>query len=231
MSNPRDDRGNVQVDFVWGNIPMQPNDDRGEAVLDPYLDSHVIVTTQYEGFPAFTPGYPFDDTIQNVTVPNLIGLVNPTAAQTALENVGLILGNTYSTTVGATSENNLNVKIQSVPSGSLVNSGSSVDITCYNYVEVANPISGFDKNPRDHGWDLSGGDVVMYLVGRTVKPATGNGISVSGSSDSQFNQVYEVIDVQDDDGYNTGGTAVRISPRVSAITDSTSSGGTWTRIN
>jgi hypothetical protein len=24
----RDDRGNVQVDFVWGNMPLQPNDDR-----------------------------------------------------------------------------------------------------------------------------------------------------------------------------------------------------------
>ena len=23
-----DDSGNVRVDFVWGNVPMQPNDDR-----------------------------------------------------------------------------------------------------------------------------------------------------------------------------------------------------------
>lgn len=29
----RDDLGNVQVDFVWGNMPLQPNDDRMDAVI------------------------------------------------------------------------------------------------------------------------------------------------------------------------------------------------------
>lgn len=31
----RDDKGNVQVDFVYGNMPMQPDDDRLDAVVTP----------------------------------------------------------------------------------------------------------------------------------------------------------------------------------------------------
>lgn len=29
----RDDSGNVQVDFVWGNLPLQPNDDRTDQYV------------------------------------------------------------------------------------------------------------------------------------------------------------------------------------------------------
>lgn len=29
----RDDAGNVQVDFVWGNLPLQPNDDRSDQYI------------------------------------------------------------------------------------------------------------------------------------------------------------------------------------------------------
>jgi hypothetical protein len=71
-----DTSGNQRVDFVWGNVPMQPNTDRtgtgaqvvvapnapqnvawsGYSVypsrqLDPALDNHVIAVTGYAGFP------------------------------------------------------------------------------------------------------------------------------------------------------------------------------------
>lgn len=75
-----DSSGQVAVDFVWGNFPMQPNDDRAGAVdpaniggtdgdyswsattrvasgrLDPALDSHAIVEAAYSGYPAFVAG-------------------------------------------------------------------------------------------------------------------------------------------------------------------------------
>lgn len=57
----RDDSGNVVVDFVWGNLPMQPDDDRGMATLDPALDNHVIATTGYSNFPGFIPDYAGDE--------------------------------------------------------------------------------------------------------------------------------------------------------------------------
>lgn len=316
MTNPRDtgryDAINqefidqqVRIDFAWGNIPMQPNDDRGMAQLDPELDSHIIATSGYEGFPAFTTGAPFDDTIENVVVPNLVGLEDPTAAEEALDEVGLVLGDTDPSTVGANSGNNNSVKSQSPAAGTTVNVGSSVDIVVYNnpavivpsvvdfdsvsaaeeyliseglvlgtvttssvgatsqnnnwvksqspasgtsvapgtavnlvkYVyEVASttgPIAGFNRGPViDSGWSLNGSDAVMYLVGRTVRPAIGDTITVSGTSSAKWNQNWSVSAVINNDSYNSGGTAVKITAlndNTFATPNSTSTGGTWTK--
>lgn len=69
----RDDAGNVQVDFVWGNLPMQPDDDRGMATLDAALDNHIIATTGYSNFPGFIPNYAGDDdTGLEAVVPDLL---------------------------------------------------------------------------------------------------------------------------------------------------------------
>jgi hypothetical protein len=68
----RDDAGNVQVDFVWGNLPMQPDDDR-DTNLDPALDNHVIATTGYSNFPGYIPNYAGDDdTGLEFVVPNVL---------------------------------------------------------------------------------------------------------------------------------------------------------------
>lgn len=56
-----DDLGNVKVDFVWGNFPMQPNDQRGMAQLDPALDSHDIVYGIWNGFPDNNPNTGYND--------------------------------------------------------------------------------------------------------------------------------------------------------------------------
>lgn len=64
MTNPRDTGRydattdtwvdtNVRIDFAWGNFPIQPNDDRGAATLDPALDNHEIVTEGLNGYPSF----------------------------------------------------------------------------------------------------------------------------------------------------------------------------------
>jgi hypothetical protein len=75
-----DSSGQQAVDFVWGNFPMQPNDDRAAAVtpaniggstgdyswaattrvaadrLDAALDNHANAEAGWSGYPAFTPG-------------------------------------------------------------------------------------------------------------------------------------------------------------------------------
>lgn len=130
MSNPVDDLGNVQVDFVWGNMPMQPDDQRGMATLDPALDNHIIATTMYNGFPGYTPVPPFDDTVPNRTVPNVVGLTE-SAATTALTNVNLVKGIVTETEVGATTSNDGKIKSQAPTSGTVVNSGDEVDLVKY----------------------------------------------------------------------------------------------------
>lgn len=221
---------NVQIDFAWGNIPMQPNDDRGMAQLDPALDSHIIATSGYEGFPAFIQGGIYDDTIANVAVPNLIGLTDPTAALDALAAVGLVLGNTNPSTSGATSGNNANVKEQSIPAGTLANVGDTVDIVVYNYVVSGHPIAALSNNDVS----LGANDFWMYLLGRTVKPTVGDFVNVTGTGDAAYNNNnYEVISVANDDVFNTGGTKVKIHGVTGTVTPTgfgTSFNGTWTKV-
>lgn len=147
MSNPVDDRGNVKVDFVWGNMPMQPDDARGENTLDPALDSHIIATSGYEGFPAFITGAPYDDTIANVTVPNVVGLTEA-AATTALTNAGLTKGAVTTTTAGAVFNITGVVATEGPDTVELtvgshtVTSGESVDVTITTTDGGWNTVSG-----------------------------------------------------------------------------------------
>jgi len=76
-----DTSGQQAVDFVWGNFPMQPNDDRAAAVtpanfsanssgdyawsattrvaadrLDASLSNHAVAEAGWAGYPSYTPG-------------------------------------------------------------------------------------------------------------------------------------------------------------------------------
>lgn len=129
----RDTGGNIAVDFVWGNLPMQPDDDR-ETGLDASLDSHIMATTQYNGFPDYTPAAPYLDTVANVAVPNVVGLTE-SAANTALVAAGLVKGavTTANNAAGATSGNDGKVKTQTPAAATVVNVGSSVALVKYAY--------------------------------------------------------------------------------------------------
>jgi hypothetical protein len=88
--NLLDDAGNVVIDRVWGNMPMQPNDARDESVqgdLDATLNDHVIAYAGWNGYPLFTPN---DDGagVNYVNVPNVIGVVTATATDT-MDDAGL----------------------------------------------------------------------------------------------------------------------------------------------
>lgn len=134
MSNPTDTGGNVKVDFVWGNMPMQPDDARGLATLDPALDNHIIATTQYNGFPGYTPVAPYLDTVANVAVPNVVGLTEA-AATTALTTAGLVKGTvtTADNAAGATALNDGKIKSQTPAAATVVNTGASVALVKYVY--------------------------------------------------------------------------------------------------
>jgi hypothetical protein len=107
--------GSVAVDFVWGNLPMQPNDDRdntGAAVvalaanttgnvgwsgysvypagrLDFTKDSHAIAEAGYAGYPAFTGNGDgaYTDGTPYIVVPNVIGQ-SIASATDALKDAG-----------------------------------------------------------------------------------------------------------------------------------------------
>jgi hypothetical protein len=95
---PRDDAGNIQVDFVWGNFPLQPDEDRPSGKkLNAALDNHIIATTGYSNYPSFIPNYAGDEDVDlEVVLPELLRL-SRSAAEDVLEAVGLTLDVEYVT--------------------------------------------------------------------------------------------------------------------------------------
>jgi hypothetical protein len=108
MTYPTDDAGNVQVDFVWGNFPLQPNQDRGSNTLNYALDNHSIAQTGWSNYPAYIPNY--DGTVETggpdlaadagleAVVPDLRGLQYQ-AAEDVLAAVGLTANVVWGTPV------------------------------------------------------------------------------------------------------------------------------------
>lgn len=113
----RDTGGNIAVDYVWGNFPMQPDDDRATP-LDKTKSIHGIVSSKWGGFPAFVANN--TGTWDDITVPNVVGLTE-SAANTALVAVGLTKGAVTTTGVGATTVNDGKVKTQTPSAATVIN--------------------------------------------------------------------------------------------------------------
>ena len=91
--NLLDDAENVAVDFVWGNIPMQPNDVReenGGDLLDPDLDNHSIAYEGWNGYPQYTPGVAGAEGAGYIVVRSVIGQTTANATD-ILEDAGLVV--------------------------------------------------------------------------------------------------------------------------------------------
>lgn len=88
-----DDKGNVVVDFVWGNFPLQPNDDReenGGGLLDADLDNHSIAYEGWNGYPLYTPNSAGLEGAGYIVVPSVIGQTTANATD-ILEDAGLVV--------------------------------------------------------------------------------------------------------------------------------------------
>jgi hypothetical protein len=92
--NLLDTAGNVAVDFVWGNIPMQPNDEREEngqtVLLNPALDNHSIAYEGWNGYPLYNPGVAGAEGAGYIVVPSVIGQTTANATD-ILEDDGLVV--------------------------------------------------------------------------------------------------------------------------------------------
>lgn len=141
-----DTGGNQAVDYIWGNMAPQPDDDR-DTPLDPSEGFHAMLVANYNGFPDYTPVAPFLDEIANVAVPVVTGVLVPIAEQ-ALQLAGLLLGTDTPTHVGATVSNDFKVKSQAIAAGSLVNFGTSVNVGTYAAPTVPD-VLGLDETAAE----------------------------------------------------------------------------------
>ena len=86
-----DSAGEVAIDFVWGNFPIQPNDARPNTStgrLDPALDNHIIALSGWNGFPQYSPDTTGEDVAGStdyILTPNVLGLTTA-LAQDALKD-------------------------------------------------------------------------------------------------------------------------------------------------
>ena len=93
--NLLDTAGEVAIDFVWGNLPMQPNDARPNTTaerLDPALDSHIIALSGWNGFPQYSPNTAGEDVAgptDYVLVPSVLGLTTALATD-AMKDASLV---------------------------------------------------------------------------------------------------------------------------------------------
>jgi hypothetical protein len=93
--NLLDSAGEVAIDFVWGNMPIQPNDVRPNTStgrLDPALDNHIIALSGWGGYPQFTAGSAGEDVVgatDYVLVPSVLGLTTAEATD-AMKDASLV---------------------------------------------------------------------------------------------------------------------------------------------
>lgn len=135
-----DTGGNVQVDFIYGNMPMQPDDQRlGDAdstdPLDPTEGDHDRAVSGYLGFPQVAAAVsPYADLVDNKVVPDVVGM-SDNDAQTAIENLGLVyaLGAVVDNAGGATALNDTEAASQLPVADTVVNEGATVTVRYYEY--------------------------------------------------------------------------------------------------
>ncbi len=129
-----DSKNEIAIDFVWGNMPMQPDDDRTTR-LDRSLGDHIIEATAWNGYPQYTPDTDgaYVAGVAYAVVPDLAGLTEASATD-ALLDAGLVKGTVTTSSVGyvADPSNAGLVKSQSVAAGAAsVAFGTSVNLVLF----------------------------------------------------------------------------------------------------
>jgi hypothetical protein len=124
--NLLDSAGEVAIDFVWGNFPIQPNDARPDAAsatlsttvttrvagrLDPAADNHIIALSGWNGYPLYNPDTAGEDVVgatDYVLVPSVLGLATALAAD-AMKDASLVVTTASGATNTATQLTRINV--------------------------------------------------------------------------------------------------------------------------
>lgn len=174
-----DSAGNVVVDFVWGNMPMQPNDIR-TTKLDPTLDSHNIATSGWNGYPLYLPNDPGEGA-GYILVPSVIGQTIALATD-ALQDATLVVtvasANTPAVSSAALTSNVVTL-LTSAAHGYAV--GQSVVIAGLDDVAGTSAITAISND----------GTTVTYTATNTYVP--GDIVTITGASSGAYNLVGAVV--------------------------------------
>ncbi len=188
VGNLLDTSGQVAVDFVWGNLPMQPNDDRPNAVgvvgtpgrLDPDESIHEIAMSGWGGYPLFTANDPGEELsgVAYIKTPNVLGYT-ATEAVDALKDSGYLAGSITNTTGVTNTASVITAVARTGTAAVITSSGSGAKYPVGTKITVASLVSP--------DTDLNGTWTVTAVTTNTVAFTTvttgtlsSSGLTVSG---------------------------------------------------
>jgi len=181
--NLLDTAGEVAIDFVWGNFPIQPNDARPDAAsatlsesvttrvagrLAPTLNDHINALSGWNGYPQYTPNTAGEDvagSVDYILVPSVIGLTTALATD-AMKDATLV-----PTTAAGASNVGKTITAAARTAGSAV-----ISITAASH--------GFAVGNKVTVSDVSGGDgvngvwTVLAVTNANVFTVTGTATTV-----------------------------------------------------
>jgi len=221
--NLLDTAGEVAIDFVYGNFPIQPNDARPDAAsatlsttvytrvagrLDPAADSHINALSGWNGYPLYTPNTTGEDvagSVDYILVPDVRGFTTA-LAEDAMKDASLTV-TTAAAAVNAVST--ITAVSRTGTTATITSAGSGAKYPVGTKITVASLVS-----PNDV---LNGTFTVTAVATNTVSytTTTSGALSTSGLSVAGLSGVAGTIKTQSlAAGANTiaPGAAVTITP-------------------
>jgi len=183
VGNLLDTSGQVAVDFAWGNMPMQPNDDRPNAVgvvgtpgrLDPDASIHEIALSGWGGYPLFTANDPGEELsgVAYIKTPNVLGYT-ATQAVDALKDDGYLAGSITNTTGVTNTASTITAVARTGTAATITSSGAGAKYPVGTKITVASLVSP--------DTDLNGTWTVTAVATNTVSftTTTSGTLSTSG---------------------------------------------------
>jgi hypothetical protein len=173
--NLLDTAGNVAVDFVWGNFPLQPNDDREENgqvdLLDPALDNHSIAYEGWNGYPLYTPNTTGVEGAGFIVVRSVLGETTVNATD-ILEDAGLVV-----TAAAAATNANKSITLVTRTAGSAVATITATGATAA--YPVGTKITVASTGTVDGTWTVTGNsstNKVTFTSNATTVLTSGTGV-------------------------------------------------------
>jgi hypothetical protein len=187
--NLLDSAGEVAIDFVWGNMPIQPNDARPDTAsgrLDPEADNHIIALSGWGGYPQFTANSAGEDVVGDTTdyvlVPSVLGLTTALATD-AMKDASLVPTTATAATNAAGSITDIDRTAGS----------TTVQLTGTGFVAaypVGTKITVASTGTVDGTWTVTGGsstDKITFTSNASTVLTSGTGsiIGVAGTIKTQ----------------------------------------------
>ncbi len=191
--NLLDTAGEVAIDFVWGNFPIQPNDVRPDAAsatlsesvttrvagrLAPTLDNHIIALSGWNGFPQYSPNTAGEDvagSVDYVLVPSVIGLTTALATD-AMKDATLV---PTTATAATNAASTITAVSRTGTTATLTSSGAGAKYPVGTKITVASLVAPDDVLNGTYTVTAVGTNTVSYTTTTSGALST-TGLTVAG---------------------------------------------------